>query len=104
MEQVTTLAALRGWLWVHFRPARTERSWRTPVSGPLGKGWPDLVLFREADRRLIFAELKRDGATTTRDQDWVIELLDWLSIDAPRTIQVHLWHPADWSKIEATLR
>jgi hypothetical protein len=35
LAQVTELAELYGWQWVHFRPARTVHGWRTPVSGPL---------------------------------------------------------------------
>lgn len=43
-RQVTGLAQLLGWHWAHFRPGRTERGWATPVSGPIGAGFPDLVL------------------------------------------------------------
>jgi hypothetical protein len=57
-RQVTDAAELFGWTWVHFRPARTEHGWRTPVSGPLGKGWPDLTLIRE---RVVYVELKAQG-------------------------------------------
>ena len=37
-QQVTDLAELYGWAWAHFRPAQPTKGWRTPVSGPLGKG------------------------------------------------------------------
>lgn len=73
MGQVTQMAELFGWRWVHFRPARTSYGWRTPVSGPLGKGWPDLTLVR--DDRMIFAELKRDGEKATPEQEEVLRLL-----------------------------
>jgi hypothetical protein len=42
-RQVTDAAELYGWQWAHFRPARTERGWRTPVSGPLGAGFPQVL-------------------------------------------------------------
>jgi VRR-NUC domain len=103
-RQVVDLAAVCGWLHVHFRPAQTSKGWRTPVSGPLGKGFPDLMLIRERDRRLIFAELKRDGAKTTPDQDRVLASLDWLALGDGKRLEVYVWHPADFDKIVAVLR
>ena len=50
---VVELAALFGWLSVHWRAARTDHGWRVPVSGPLGKGWVDLVLVSPQRRRTI---------------------------------------------------
>lgn len=122
MRQVTELAELLGWQWAHFRPAmRANGRWYTPVSGPLGKGWPDLVLVRERDRRLIFAELKRDGAYPTPEQRAVMETLDaltwaeyWREPEPPYShasgsalspsIEAHIWRPRDWDDIERCLR
>jgi len=98
MQQVCELAEIRGWVWVHFRPAKTEHGWRTPVSGPLGKGWPDLMLARTRDRRIIFAELKRDGQTASVEQDVVLAVLEAAGAMA------YIWRPRDWAVIEATLR
>jgi hypothetical protein len=39
----------------HFRAGRTERGWRTPVSGD-GKGFPDLVI--AGPNGVIYRELK----------------------------------------------
>ena len=96
--QVTGLAELLGWSWAHFRPAQTARGWRTPVSGPLGKGFPDLVLARPRDGRLLFAELKRDGARTTPDQDAVLGVL------GTSGAEVHVWRPADFDQLVEVLR
>lgn len=113
-RQVTDLAELFGWQWAHFRPAQTARGWRTPVSGPLGAGFPDLVLARPKDGRLIFAELKRDGAKTTPDQDRVLELLE--QVAGPERgsrnfdpavrpqVEVFIWRPADLEQVMAVLR
>ena len=61
--QVTQAAEMLGWTWCHFRPAMTTKGWRTPVSGPMGAGFPDLILCR--GDRLIMAELKsQDGRLT----------------------------------------
>lgn len=43
-----------GWLACHFRPARTNKGWRTPIKGD--KGCTDLILARDGDVRL--AEVK----------------------------------------------
>jgi hypothetical protein len=120
-RQVVELAEFRGWEWVHFRPGRrADESWYTPVEGPLGKGWPDLVLVRPRDHRLIFAELKRDGAKTTAEQERVLGVLRALAVGSGRvalshtvagtadedrlpTIRVVVWRPADWPEIERVL-
>lgn len=69
------LAIIYGWEHVGFRAAQTSHGWRTPVTGSMGLGWPDLVLLRARDRRLIFAELKKDVGKLSVDQEHVLELL-----------------------------
>lgn len=95
LAQVCELALIRGWSYLHIRAARTADSWRTPISGPLGKGWPDLVLVRGTE--LYFFELKRDGAQTTPEQDAVLEVL------APVGF-TRVYRPSDWPEIESVLR
>ena len=97
-RQVTDLAELFGWQWAHFRPAQTSRGWRTPVSGPLGSGFPDLVLARARDRRLLFAELKTDRGRVTPDQERIHETL------AAAGQPVNVWRPADFELIAEVLR
>lgn len=76
-RQVCDLAELLGWTWCHWRPLRNGRGiWQVPVEGPLGKGWPDLTLVRARDRRLIFAELKREDQDPSPDQIAVLEQLE----------------------------
>lgn len=109
MEQVTQLAEIRGWSWAHFRPAQTAKGWRTPVSGPLGKGWPDLVLVRTTEHgsqgRLVFAELKRDGQRPSIEQKAVLDLLQQTEGEyLGRACEVYVWTPSDWDDIEETLR
>jgi hypothetical protein len=69
---VTDAAELYGWSWAHFRPAQTARGWRTPVSGPIGRGFPDLIMVRGRDKRLMFVELKADKGVMSTYQDDVI--------------------------------
>lgn len=95
-RQVTDLASILGWQWVHFRPAQTRHGWRTPVSGPLGEGWPDLVLVRGPD--IVFVELKRSD----RDQPTAKQLrvLSVLSAVGPTLVV----RPADVDDLAEALR
>lgn len=111
-QQVTDLADLYGWDWVHHRPAQTSKGWRTPVSGTMGKGWPDLVLVRtRADhRRLLWVELKTAGGKVDPAQVAVLSVLRhleglWLAPtgDDSLQVQVCIWRPADVDDIVRTL-
>lgn len=93
-RQVTDLATMLGWSWAHFRPARTSHGWRTPVSGPLGAGWPDLTLIR--GDRIIFAELKSDRGRPTPDQTFALTLLSGAA-------ETYVWFPADLERIALVL-
>jgi hypothetical protein len=93
LRAVTDMAAIYGWEWVHFRPAQTSRGWRTPVQGPLGKGWPDLVLVHPSKGRLLFAELKSDTGSLSPAQVYVHSILP-----------VHVWRPRDLDAIAEVLR
>lgn len=93
---VTDAAAVLGWSWVHFRPAQTSRGWRTPVSGPLGAGWCDLVLVRAKDRRALFVELKAEAGKVSEEQRAVMATL----ADAGQ--ECYVWRPSDFDSGEIT--
>ena len=79
-----------------FRPAMNANGhWMTPVSGPLGVGFPDLVLARD---RVIFAELKAEGAHLSPPQRAVRESL--LRAGAEHVV----WMPADLPAVLEVLR
>jgi len=89
-QAVTALANLKGWRWLHIQPGLTERGrYRTPVSGSLGPGWPDLVLVR--GERLLFAELKAQRGKVTGLQEEVLGILTGC-----RFVEVYVWRPSDW--------
>lgn len=95
-QQVCDLATLLGWSWGHFRPAKTARGWRVPVSGPLGKGWPDLVMVRRD--RLVFAELKRSAKLApSSDQTFVLGLLG-------AAVETYVWTPDGIDAVADVLR
>ena len=61
------------WIVAHFRAAKTERGWRTPVEAD-GKGFPDLVL-AHPDRGVLFIECKADRGRLSAEQErWVATL------------------------------
>lgn len=103
--QVTALAELYGWAWCHWRPLINRRGfYQVPVEGPLGAGWPDLTLLRVRDRRLIFAELKRELTQPTAAQVAVLAALGELAptqlgIDPAAVVmarvEAYLWRPSD---------
>jgi hypothetical protein len=109
------LAVIYGWEHVHFRAAMTKHGFRVPGSGSMAEGWPDLVLVRPRDRRLVFAELKREGQKPTPAQErvllWLLSLQatdahELNRLSAIPTVEVHVWRPSDLSsgRIEEVLR
>jgi hypothetical protein len=100
-DAVMDLARILGWRSLHIRPARTAHGWVTPVAGD-GKGYPDLTLVRARDRRLIFAELKREVFDPEPDQIAWLEALSAVAgvgddDSVMARIEVHVWRPSDLS-------
>lgn len=105
---VIECAQVNGWTVAHFRPARTQRGWRTPVEAD-GAGFPDLVLARPPE--LLFVELKSDtGVVRPEQQRWLDALSEVegavnelvlqihgkdAGLTGPR-VEVHVWRPRDW--------
>jgi hypothetical protein len=87
---VLDTARLYGWRISHFRPARTERGWRTPVEGH--KGFPDLVLARAGV--VLIVELKKDNTHPDDDQQ------AWLDALGPIA---RVWRPRDREQVLRTL-
>jgi len=56
-------------------------------------GWPDLVLVRRRDQRVLFRELKSDTGTVHPRQAAVLELLTAAGLDAA------VWRPSDLERI-----
>ena len=96
---ITEMAALYGFVFVHFRAGlRANGRWYVPVEGPLGKGWPDLVLLGVRQRRLLFVELKRELEGPSADQAAVLAALG-------RVAETYVWRPSDLDsgRIQAVL-
>lgn len=111
-RQVTELAQLLGWHWVHVSHSpQVNRGivtrYTTPTHGTLGKGWPDLMLIRERDQRLIFAELKSEAGKVSPEQERVLDVLraldGRLAAVASPLIEVFVWRPHDIEEIERIL-
>jgi hypothetical protein len=90
-ETVIELAKFHGWMVSHFRPAWTERGWRTALQGH--SGFPDLTLARNGV--VLIIELKTVKGRTTKEQ------VRWgEAIGEP----YRLWRPTDMDEIKETLR
>lgn len=76
------------------------------------KGWPDLTLVRRRDRRIIFAELKRENGELSPRQAAVLGLLRCLEtgplagVDhfAGPSLRVFVWRPSQLDELAAVLR
>jgi hypothetical protein len=87
---VIQMARDNGWLVCHFRPAKTEKGWRTPIEGD--KGLPDLVLARRGV--VLLAELKSGTGRLSNDQKKWLDHLGAMGC---------VWRPADLPEIEKAL-
>jgi hypothetical protein len=94
--QRTVCEALRvlGWRFCHFRPGRTSRGWRTPITGDAG--YPDITAVR--GDRVVFVELKAEKGRLSQEQ------ATWLAALGRAGQSVHCWRPSDWDVIEEVLR
>ena len=80
---VISAARTFGWRVVHFRPARTDKGWRTAYTGD--SGFPDLVLARNG--RVLCVELKSHRGRPDENQKlWAQEMGE----------SYRLWRPLDW--------
>lgn len=86
MDEVRTIARLRDWPFVYH----------THDSRHSAAGFPDLVLIRPP--RMIFAELKSEQGTTTREQSRYGEAIN--GCDAPVW---EVWRPSDVDHVHETL-
>lgn len=96
LTSVLDMCKVLGLRTAHFRPARTEKGWRTAVSGD-GKGFPDLVIL---GNRLIMRELKAGRGYSSAEQRIWLNALFAAGVDAT------IWRPSDWrsGRIERELR
>ena len=94
LTHIIELAHLYHWTVAHFRPARTEKGWRTAVSGD-GKGFPDLVLVRA--NRIMAMELKSEKGKVSQEQ-W-----EWLEALGKTGAEVYLWKPNQIEEIAEVL-
>ena len=92
---VIDLARLCGWKVAHFHDSRRQVGQKM-VGDADAKGWPDLVLARRY--RLLFRELKTNKGKVTLEQD------QWIMALEQGGVNVGVWRPEDWVKIEEELR
>jgi hypothetical protein len=95
-DWIVAAARLLGWRVAHFRPAMTDKGWRTAGSYD-AQGWPDLCLVRD---RVLFAEIKVGRNRLSPEQS------AWLDALRDAGAEAHVWTDVDWKAgvIEAELR
>jgi hypothetical protein len=86
LTAVLDLARLFGLKVAHFRPAKTDRGWRTAVQGD-GKGYPDLTIAGPGGA--LFVELKSATGRPSREQQ------EWLAMLNRAGAGTAIWRPAD---------
>lgn len=93
--QVTHLAKILGWNVLHIRRSIGKgHRWTTTTSIV---GYPDLTLWNEKQKRIIFAELKSEHGVLTPEQIDVLHSLD-------RTgLETFVWRPSMLSEIKDCL-
>lgn len=85
-SQVIALAAYLGWRVYHTHDSRRSAA-----------GYPDLTMVHPRKRRLVMAELKKDGEEPTPEQRLWIEDL------RAAGVEVWVWRPADIEDVKRTL-
>jgi VRR-NUC domain-containing protein len=84
-DTVTRAARLLGWLVYHTYDSRRSVA-----------GFPDLVMLRGA--RCIVAELKTETGQVKPDQKRWLEAFHLIPL-----VEVYVWRPSDWKKVEDVL-
>ncbi|MFH2113367.1 MAG: VRR-NUC domain-containing protein [Spirochaetota bacterium] len=80
-----------------FRAARTAQGWRTAVIAD-GKGFPDLLAFRESDGRRVAIECKIPPDKLGPEQ------LDWANVLKTCKVEWYMVTPADWEQMSEVLQ
>jgi len=97
-QQLIDLAHIYGYRVAHFRPARTEKGWRTPVSAD-GKGFPDLIMVNPHQKRLIAIECKANGKKPTPEQEEWLEVFDYVP-----GCESYILRPSDFDEVQEILK
>ena len=90
-DAIVELAGMLGYMVAHFRPAKTEKGWRTAGSYDAA-GFPDLVLAGRS--RVLFIECKSDRGRVSMEQAEWMDQLEWTPGE------VYLWRPEHWNSGE----
>lgn len=87
-----------GYLVAHFRAAKTEKGWRTPVEGD-GAGYPDITAVHPRTGACLILEVKSEEGTISDAQaTW---LGAWQGVAGAAVLVVR---PSSWRDIKRWLR
>ena len=91
-QRVVDVARLNGWLVYSVPDSR-----RATLAG-----YPDLTMIHRRQRRIVFAELKREKGKTSEAQDFVLSALQDVA-GTTESVEVFVWKPSDFDAIVTTL-
>jgi len=96
---VTDALSLHGYAWLHVHPLMTRSGgWRTPTSGTMAAGWPDLVAMHPTRGTTLFIELKAQRGVLSASQRHVHDLLRQAGH------RVYVWRPNQLAEVLEALR
>ena len=95
-DAIIDIARVLGYRVAHFRPALTDKGWRTPVSGD-GKGFPDLELAHAQKHRTLYIECKSEKGRLSPEQN------RWLMVLALAGNECYIIKPSEWEYIKDVL-
>jgi len=98
--RVIEAAELLGWRVWHFSDSRRQVAPGAFVGDVQAQDFPDLVMAHRKKRRLVFAELKREGENPTEGQAEALDLLNQIGWLVTSDVRACLWRPSDWPTIE----
>ena len=94
-EQVTQLAGLLGWQFLHVRRTIGRHGqWTTATSVT---GFPDLLLWHESQVRVVAAELKSERGRLTAAQRAVLRSLELAGLET------YVWRPSQLAEVQQIL-
>ncbi len=96
IDQLVDMGHYCGWRVAGFRPARTNKGWRTPVIGD-AKGYPDLHFYKP--ERVVVIEVKVPPDKLSPEQQEWHDLLEKIPC-----YEVYVLTPQDFDKAVDILR
>lgn len=94
-KQITDLATMYGWRWVHFGDSRNTNKHGQQFGDKNAAGFPDLLCIRPPE--MVVIEVKRELGKTKPNQD------EWLADFAASGIDAYVSRPSNFDEVRERL-